>query len=511
MARVCGEKQRETRIFPFDSLELRFRYASRWGDGGIGDTMTREEVLEPALAPANGGPAPVERIATAAEAGVRDGAHRSLSPAQAMAIAGAGLLAAIGIALDPGAAMTMVHHLFFGVFLLGGATRLAAACTPLPRLHAPPVADEDLPTYTLIAPLYREAEVLGELVQNLAALDYPRQRLQALIVLETDDAVTQAAARALDLPDFVSVLVVPPGAPKTKPRACNHALAHAKGELVVIYDAEDMPDPGQLREAAARFAASDARLACVQAPLRIEDPGFSMFLPSQFRLEYAAHFEVLLPALARWGLAFPLGGTSNHFKTAILREVGAWDAFNVTEDADVGFRLAAAGYRLGVIHRPTWETAPTTWGQWLPQRARWIKGHMQTLCVHARGRIPRQPRNAIALVLTLAQSVASSHLHGPVMAVALVLAAIDFLPDAQLSVPLSDVLLYMLGWGSAALAGARGVMRMGQAPRSLHLLGMAGYWLLQSVAAAKALHQFVTAPHHWDKTLHAPRSGRSSP
>jgi cellulose synthase/poly-beta-1,6-N-acetylglucosamine synthase-like glycosyltransferase len=471
--------------------------------------MTREKVLKPALAPASGGAVP--GVLEPAGTDIRDGAHRSLSPAQAVAVALAGLLAAIGVALEPGSTMVMVHHLFFAIFLLGGLTRLAAACTPLPDTPAPPLADADLPTYTLIAPLYRETEVLAELVQNLAALDYPHERLQALIVLETDDETTQDAAAELDLPAFVSVLVVPPGTPKTKPRACNHALDHAKGELVVIYDAEDMPDPGQLREAAARFAASDPRLACLQAPLRIEDPGFSMFLPSQFRLEYAAHFEVLLPALARWGLAFPLGGTSNHFKAAALREVGAWDAFNVTEDADVGFRLAAAGYRLGVIRRPTWETAPTAWGQWLPQRARWIKGHMQTLFVHARGRVPRQPRNAAALVLTLAQSVASSHLHGPVMAVALLLAAVDWLPDGDITLPLWDLMLYALGWGSAAIAGARGVLRAGDRPKSLHLLGMPGYWLLQSLAATKALYQFVTAPHRWDKTHHVPRSGPVAP
>jgi hypothetical protein len=164
-----------------------------------------------------------------------------------------------------------------------------------------------------------------------------------------------------------------------------------------------------------------------------------------------------------------------------------------------------------VIARPTWETAPTTWEQWLPQRARWIKGHMQTLAVSLRGKVPRQPRNALALALTLAQSVASSHLHGPVMAVAIALAAIDFAPDFRFSIPPLDLLLYVLGWGSAAIAGARGVMRAGAQPKSLHLLGMAGYWLLQSLAAGKALHQFVTAPHRWDKTQHAPRSGPPAP
>lgn len=269
--------------------------------------------LEPALAPASGlvSAELIERAALSH--GDRDGAHQTLSRPQALAVALAGLLAAVGVTLDPASALTLAHHLFFAVFLLGGLTRLAAACTPLTIVVPPALADEDLPTYTIIAPLYREAEVVGELVENLRALDYPADRLQALIVLEADDDVTLAAVRALALPDFVQVLVVPPGTPKTKPRACNHALERSRGELVVIYDAEDMPDPGQLREAAARFAASDPRLACLQAPLRIEDPGFSLFLPSQFRLEYAAHFEVLLPALARWGLAFPLGGTSNHF------------------------------------------------------------------------------------------------------------------------------------------------------------------------------------------------------
>jgi hypothetical protein len=472
--------------------------------------MAREERrLEPALAPASG-PVSAKRIielgATAPEA--RDGAHRTLSRPQAAFVALAGLLAAAGVALDPSGALVVVHHLFFAVFLLGGLTRLAAACTPLAMSPPPPLADEALPTYTIIAPLYREAEVVAELIESLAALDYPRDRLQALIVLEADDDITLAAVRAIALPAFVQVLVAPPGTPKTKPRACNHALDRARGELLVIYDAEDMPDPGQLREAAARFAASDARLACLQAPLRIEDPGFSLFLPSQFRLEYAGHFEVLLPALARWGLPFPLGGTSNHFKTAALREVGGWDPYNVTEDADVGFRLVSMGHRLGVIRLPTWETAPTTWGQWFPQRARWIKGHMQTVTVHARGPVSRQPRNATALGLTLVQSVTSTHLHGPVMMVAMVLAAIDYAPDGAFDIPTVDLMLYLLGWGAAAIAGARGMLRAGGTPRFLHLFGMPMYWLLQSLAAVKALHQFITAPHRWDKTRHTPRSGR---
>ncbi|HWU79305.1 MAG TPA: family 2 glycosyl transferase, partial [Caulobacter sp.] len=199
--------------------------------------MAREERrLDPAFAPASG-PVSVERTSRTAVAppGERDGAHQTLSRGQAAFVALAGLSTAVGVALDPWSALTVIHHLFFGVFLLGGVTRLAAACTPLETIRpSPPLPDEELPTYTLIAPLYREAEVVAELVENLAALDYPRDRLQALIVLEADDEITRAAVRAITLPAFIQVLIAPPGAPKTKPRACNHALERAHGELVVI-------------------------------------------------------------------------------------------------------------------------------------------------------------------------------------------------------------------------------------------------------------------------------------
>ena len=204
------------------------------------------------------------------------------------------------------------HLLFFAGFLGHSAIKLVAAFTPRALAVTVPLPDEALPAYTIIVPLYREAAVAAELVANLSRLNYPRDRLQVLIVLEARDHETQAAFGALDLPAGFQVLIAPPGSPQTKPRACNIALERARGELVVIYDAEDAPDPGQLREAAARFAQADADLACLQAPLRIEpDP---RFLPDQFALEYAVLFEVFLPALARWGLPFPLGGTSNHFR-----------------------------------------------------------------------------------------------------------------------------------------------------------------------------------------------------
>jgi len=407
------------------------------------------------------------------------------------------------MAIQPHASLETLHLLFFVGFVGNSMVKLIAACTPRVSVVAPPLCDEDLPAYTLIVPLYREASVAAELVANLSRLDYPRDRLQVLISLESHDHETQAAFAAMDLPVGFQVLIAPPGFPQTKPRACNVALERARGELVVIYDAEDAPDPGQLREAAARFAVGGERLACLQAPLRIEpDP---RFLPDQFALEYAVLFEVFLPALARWRLPFPLGGTSNHFRADALRAVNGWDAYNVTEDADIGFRLAARGYRLDVISQPTFETAPTTLKTWTFQRARWIKGHVQTLAVQSRGPVIRAPRGLAALVLTLALSVSSSHLHGPLLAW-LILQGAGSMLDLCPPVSSMDCMLLFFGWTCAAIAGAEAQRRAGHRQRPLPLLGAVFYWPLQSFAATKALWQFIVAPFHWDKTPHTPRA-----
>jgi len=436
-----------------------------------------------------------------------DGAHRRLSRSQ---MAGLTLLLAAVLLLAmfrTQATLEGFHLLFFVGFMSHSAIKLIAAFTPRAPAITTPLPDEALPGYTIIVPLYREAAVAAELVANLARLDYPRDRLQVLIALEANDPETQAAFGALELPVGFQVLVAPPGAPQTKPRACNVALERAQGEFVVIYDAEDAPHPGQLREAAARFAQASANLACLQAPLRIEpDP---RFLPDQFALEYAVLFEVFLPALARWGLPFPLGGTSNHFRAEALRAVGGWDPYNVTEDADIGFRLAAQGRTLGVITSPTFETSPTSLKVWTPQRSRWIKGHLQTLAVHARGPVVATPRGAAALVLTLALPVVSSHLHGPLF-IWLLLQWGGSLLDLCAAVPAMDWMLVFFGWTCVAIAGAQAQRRAGHRQRPLPLLGAIFYWPLQSLAAARALRQFVVAPFQWDKTPHTPRAAHPS-
>ncbi len=405
----------------------------------------------------------------------------------------------VGLLLAPDTTWAILHPLFFVAFTLGAGLRLVAALTPRERIAPPPLPDTDLPRYTIIAPLYGEAEIAPGLIAALEALDYPRDRLQALVVLEADDAATLAALDALDLPPFIEVTIAPPGHPRTKPRACNVALELATGELLTIYDAEDRPDPGQLREAAARFAAGSSRLACLQAPLRI-DPDHR-FIPAQFGLEYAVQFEVVLPFLVRIGLPFPLGGTSNHFRIEALKALGGWDAWNVTEDADMGFRLAAEGYDLGMLERPTLEAPPRDLHEWLPQRTRWVKGYMQTFGVQARNPPHWRTGAAASLVLTLGVAIAAALLHGPLVAWTLIGGLGRLAGEIDWVTPL-DLWLFGFGWVAAGVAAMVGGRRAGRPVRMRNLLLAPFYWPLHSLAGAHAIHQLFAKPYYWDKTPH---------
>ncbi len=420
---------------------------------------------------------------------------------------GAACMAAFALALAraPQPLAQVLHLVFFAVFAtLGVGLRMAVRLQPVRPAPWTPPADADLPVYTVIAPLYQEAEVAAQLVANLRELDYPRDRLQVLVALEADDLATRAAVEAAAPPGFVQVVTAPAGGPRTKPRACNLALEHARGEFVVIYDAEDAPHPLQLREAAARFAAGPARLACLQAPLRVRLEGAG-FIQRQFALEYAALFEATLPALARWGVPFPLGGTSNHFRRRALEAVGGWDPYNVTEDADIGLRLAARGARLGVLGLPTWETPPDL-DAWLPQRARWVKGYMQTWGVQMRQPLAGGWRRFVALQGVLGYAILSALLHGPLMMVmaACALVSLSGLPGPIRPPPVSgaDLLLLLAGVAAALSLMSEGARRAGGRMTLGDALRAPLYWPLQSLAAAFAMHQLVVRPFHWDKTRH---------
>ncbi len=297
------------------------------------------------------------------------------------------------------AAATCFYVLFVGLKVAG---HFAAQKHGQNKLVLPGVDDPTLPTYTVFVPLYREANMLPSLVRSLSALCYPKQKLQVMILLEKDDVETIAAAESMGLPPFFQVVIVPEFGPRTKPKACNIGLGRATGEMCVIYDAEDRPEPDQLLKAVAAFRAAPPDVVCIQARLFFWN-GRSSLVSRFYWAEYVIHFEWMLKGLDRMRLVPPLGGTSNHFITSRLREVAiseqrlyrnvdgiaGWDPFNVTEDAELAGALAMRGYRVELFDSFTGEEAPVKLRVADKQRRRWLKGYAQTGLVYTRMPIRR--------------------------------------------------------------------------------------------------------------------------
>ncbi len=442
----------------------------------------------------------------------RDSAARlGVSPGQLAVMAGLTGAVVAAATVAPVIVAALAVLLIQIGFLVCAAWRVVlvlASRRPMPIADAPLV----WPRYSILVALHDEAAVVAQLVGRLSRIDYPADRLEAFLLLEAHDSETIAAAVAADRPAWMTVVVVPPGSPRTKPRALNHGLARARGDLVTIFDAEDEPHPGQLREAAARFAADcSGRLACLQAPLRIRrlEPvaGATPFLDRQFAVEYAALFDVTLPAMARLGLPFPLGGTSNHFRADALADVCGWDAYNVTEDADLGYRLWRRGWRQGVLSRPTWEAPPGGLEDWLPQRTRWLKGFMQTWGVHTRKPAGLGWRGCFSLVMTLGGALAAASLHA--LSLAWVIASVMVALAAGLApvTPAFAVSVLILGATAAWLHCAIGARRAGLAYSSADMVTAPLYWSLLSLAFVHAVWRLLREPHAWDKTTHRPDAG----
>jgi glycosyltransferase XagB len=370
------------------------------------------------------------------------------------------------------------------------------------------LTEEDLPVYTVLAPMFREANVVSQLVTNLEKLDYPRSKLEVLLLLEEDDKETIDAANAAGLPPWMSVILVARGQPQTKPKACNVGLFFAQGDHLVIYDAEDKPGPDQLKKAVVAFRRGGERMVCVQAALNYWNV-YENFLTRMFTAEYSFWFDYMLPGLDALRLPIPLGGTSNHFRTGTLRRLGGWDPFNVTEDADLGIRAAADGYTVGVINSTTFEEANRKFGNWLRQRSRWIKGYMQTTLVHARSPIRLLKvcgaRQALGFLLLVAGTplsflfvlplwilfVASLLIPAPIFA--------ELYPGWWLWLGLFNLLVGNSLMIYVSMMGAFLRQRYGLVVWSL--LNPV-YWLLHSIASYKALWQLITRPHYWEKTTH---------
>lgn len=414
----------------------------------------------------------------------------------------------------PAPAMAALVGVSTILFVLCSLLRLAALGHAGTRSGMPsePVSLADAPVYSVLVALHKESAVVGELLVALGRLVWPRGKLEIKLVCEADDKETLAAIAAHTVRHWVEVIEVPAGQPRTKPKALNYALQTCSGEFVVLYDAEDRPDPLQLVEAWQYFASSPERLACVQAPLSIGNADAGS-IPAMFKLEYDVLFRGLLPWLSSRGMVMPLGGTSNHFRRKALVDVGAWDPYNVTEDADLGTRLRRLGYQSATIRRPTGEDAPENFGVWLRQRTRWMKGFMQTWLVHMRSPASLWhdlgPGSFWVFQILFAGMVASALVHPAFLVLAAFNAADVVLHPADaekawlLVFNLANLILAYgaflgIGWTVSSQAERRRFWRKAALTPV--------YWSMISLAAWRAVFQLSRNPHLWEKTPHKPAS-----
>lgn len=401
--------------------------------------------------------------------------------------------------------LDVVFHLYLIVKSLGANPDIKIDDQEISNL-----SDYGLPIYTIICPLYKEANVVHRFISAAEKLSWPKDKLDVILLLEEDDNETLTAIHKLDLPTYIRVVIVPQTEPKTKPKACNYGLSLARGEYIVVYDAEDEPEPLQLKKAYLGFEKVAEDVICLQAKLNYYNSDQNL-LTKLFAAEYSLWFDIILPGLQMIETAIPLGGTSNHFKLKGLLKLEGWDAFNVTEDADLGVRLFKEGYKTAIIDSTTYEEANSQIPNWIRQRSRWIKGYIQTYFVNMRnpvaffnnygihawifqlligGKIAFSFINPILWVMTFSY-FALYNLVGPTIE-SIYPAYIFYF--ALVSLVFGNFMFFYVYMIGCAKRSQWSIIK------NLFLLPL--YWLLTSVAAFVALYQFIYKPHYWEKTVH---------
>ncbi|UOA31361.1 Beta-monoglucosyldiacylglycerol synthase [Sulfitobacter sp. DSM 110093] len=425
------------------------------------------------------------------------------------------LTAAALLLLFPSAVLAMA--LLWGAItlLMTSALKAAALWGALNHPRPPPAQPNlrdlkgfRLPRVSVLVPLLREKEIAQALIARLSRLTYPKSLLEVVLVLEASDKITRNTIERTSLPPWITVIEVPDtGVLKTKPRALNYALDFCRGSIIGVWDAEDAPEPDQIEQVVTRFQNAPKNIACLQGVLDFYNSR-SNWMARCFTIEYATWWRVILPGIARLGLVVPLGGTTLFFRRDILERLGAWDAHNVTEDADLGLRLARHGYATELLPTVTFEEANCRPWPWVRQRSRWLKGYLLTWCVHMRR--PRTLLNDLGLIrflgvqatflATFSQFVLAPLLWSLWLSYfGLYHPVTDFLsPPLMTAIFTLFILSEMLNLCASAIAVSKNGYR--------HLLPwvitLPLYFTLGAIAAAKALYELNRSPHYWDKTAH---------
>jgi len=422
-----------------------------------------------------------------------------------MALAGIG----IGLITHPVLVLTGFSWLLFTTFssliawrilllFVGVCLRITHCDTPLKRANS-----LDLPVYSVLVPAYREANLMPQIARSLSRLNWPASRLDIQILLEADDTDTIVAARDANFAPNTRLTLIAPGGPRTKPNALNIGLSEARGRYITVFDAEDFPHPDQLRAAFEAFQSAPSDLVCLQAPL-IGTVHTNSWLSAQWSLEYAVQFGLLLPGAALYRMPLLIGGTSNHFRKEALQALGGWDAWNVTEDADLGMRIARAGLSCGVISLPTSEDPPRQLRVWMAQRSRWIKGFLQTWLVLMR--TPSKTRRQMgavsftAMQLSLGGAILAPMFHLPCVLLLILAMLSEQFVLGTMGTGLLTVALTVGFFGDVCAPGPRTIARW------VATLTRPLYWPLHSIAAYRAIWELANDPFFWAKTPHTPRN-----
>ena len=390
-------------------------------------------------------------------------------------------------------------------------TRQSLRATNLVRVsddRARAIPDDELPIYTVLVPAYRESEVMHKLLENLRAIEYPSDKLDVKLLLEGDDDETIDAALHDAGGAEIEIVLVPPGDPRTKPKALNYGLTIARGEFVTIYDAEDHPDPLQLRRAVYAFQHLPEEIVCLQAELTFDNTDQNL-ITRWFTTEYLMWFTLFLPGLASTDAPVPLGGTSNHMRRDALEAIGAWDAYNVTEDADLGIRLHRLGGRTAVLESVTFEEANSDFVNWMKQRSRWYKGYLQTWLVHLRHPVELYRELGLSGFLQYNLFVGGTPLLAllnPIfwlMTLAWFVAHVGVIQQI-FPAPLYHMALFawVIGNFTVLYLTILAARRSGRPSLVWSACLVPVYWVMMSMAAIKAFWQIIAAPSFWEKTTH---------
>ena len=368
--------------------------------------------------------------------------------------------------------------------------------------------DSDLPIYTVMIPIFHEKNVLAQLINSIESLNYPKEKLDVKLLFEESDSETLEAAREIHPPGYIEFLIVPDAVPRTKPKALNYGLVNARGLYTVVYDAEDSPDPDQLKQAVLAFRRASQDIVCLQAKLNYYNANQNL-LTRWFTIEYSMWFDLVLPGLDSTNVPIPLGGTSNHFYTEKLRQLGGWDPFNVTEDADLGIRMYKRNYRTAILDSTTYEEANSNLWNWVRQRSRWEKGYMQTWLVSMRHPIQLLKTLGLKAFLSFQVTVGGSPLIlfiNPLYWIVTFLWFVgkwgiipNLFPGIIFYMSLVNMLSgnFLFVYMNLLATYRREYYRL-----SLYALLTPIYWLFMSFATWRAVWQLLSQPFYWEKTIH---------